>query len=247
MRTEAEREEANRLFSTGLSAWQIAKAMGIPRSTIRDWVEPGRQDRQRYTPVTRLPRKVDFIALPKHDHAYLLGLYLGDGTISGSRRGVYRLRIFMDSRCPKIIGETVRAMQAVMPHNKVNVQKKPYNCVEISCYSKLWPELFPQHGQGPKHTRRIELVPWQERAVARCPWQFVRGLIQSDGCRVINRVNGGEYPRYLFSQVSDDIRKIFCEALDFIGVEWKQNRWNSISVARRQGVELLDSFIGPKA
>src|SRR5581483_4843910 len=82
---------------------------------------------------------------------------------------------------------------------------------------------------------------------ARCPWQFVRGLIQSDGCRVINRVNGGEYPRYLFSQVSDDIRKIFCEALDFIGVEWKQNRWNSISVARRQGVELLDSFIGPKA
>src|SRR5581483_6251961 len=124
VRTEAEREEANRLFSTGLSAWQITKAMGIPRSTIRDWVEPGRQDRQRYTPVTRLPRKVDFIALPKHDHAYLLGLYLGDGTISGSRRGVYRLRIFMDSRCPKIIGETVRAMQAVMPRNKVNVQKK---------------------------------------------------------------------------------------------------------------------------
>lgn len=76
----------------------------------------------------------------------------------------------------------------------------------------------------------------------------MRGLIHSDGSRVINRVNGGEYPRYFFSQVSStDIQKIFCDACDFIGVEWRQNRWNSISIARRKSVDLLDSFIGPKA
>jgi hypothetical protein len=157
------------------------------------------------------------------------------------------LRICCDSRDPKIIGECVRAMRAVMPTNRVLVQRKPYNAVEISCYSKRWPELFPQHGPGRKHTRAIALDPWQERAVKRYPWQFVRGLIHSDGCRVINRVNGGEYPRYFFTQVSDDIRGIFCDACDFLGIEWRQNRWNSISIARRASVKLMDSFVGPKS
>jgi hypothetical protein len=190
---------------------------------------------------------VDFTAVPKHHYSYLLGLYLGDGTISRQTKGVLRLRIFMDSRYPEIIGACVRAMSEVMPANVVRVDKKPYNCVEIGCSSKLWPQLFPQHGPGRKHTRKIELAPWQERAVARYPWQFIRGLIHSDGCRVINRVNGGEYPRYFFSQVSDDIRDMFCDACDFIGIEWKQSRWNSISVARRRSVELMDSFVGPKS
>ena len=64
---------------------------------------------------------------------------------------------------------------------------------------------------------------------------------------MINRVNGGEYPRYFFSQVSTDIQRIFCDACDFIGVEWRRNRWNSISIARRRSVELMDSFVGPKS
>jgi hypothetical protein len=187
------------------------------------------------------------VGLPKREYAYLLGLYLGDGTVSRQPKGVYRLRIIMDSRYPGIIGECVRAMRALMPNNRVGVYKRPYNAVEIGCSSKLWPQLFPQAGPGPKHKRKIELTPWQERAVACHPWAFIRGLIQSDGCRVINRVKGGEYPRYLFSQVSDDIRKLYCDALDFICVEWKQNNWNEISVARGRSVELLDSFVGPKS
>ena len=64
---------------------------------------------------------------------------------------------------------------------------------------------------------------------------------------MINRINGGEYPRYFFSQVSDDIRDMFCDACDFIGIEWKQNRWNSISVARRRCVHLIDAFVGPNS
>jgi hypothetical protein len=135
------------------------------------------------------------------------------------------LRIVCDSRYPGIIEECAAAMAVVMPVNRILTQKRPYNAVEISCYSKLWPALFPQHGPGYKHTRKIELVPWQERAVARFPWQFLRGLIHSDGSRVINRVNGGEYPRYFFTQVSTD----------------------SISIARRRSVERLDSFVGPKS
>jgi len=96
-------------------------------------------------------------------------VYLGDGTVSRGRRGVYRLRIFMDSRYTGIIDECAAAMAAVMPTNVVRVEKLASNAVEIGCSSKLWPVLFPQAGPGMKHLRKIQLAPWQERAVARFP------------------------------------------------------------------------------
>ena len=73
-----------------------------------------------------------------------------------------------------------------------------------------------------------------------------RGLLHSDGCRVLNWVNGTPYPRYHFSNVSADIRGIFGRACDQLGIEWRpNNRW-SLSVARRGSVALLDEFVGPK-
>ena len=32
-----------------------------------------------------------------------------------------------------------------------------------------------------------------------------------------------------------------------IGVEYRLNRWDSVSIARAPSVAILDSFIGPKA
>lgn len=55
------------------------------------------------------------------------------------------------------------------------------------------------------------------------------------------------YSRYLFVNESTDIRNIYTDALDVLGISWKQNRRNSISVARRDAVEALDEFVGPKA
>ena len=101
-----------------------------------------------------------------------------------------------------------------------------------------------------KHERKIELTDWQLDVVSRHPQLLLRGLIHSDGCRSTNTVRHGakayEYPRYTFSNRSDDIRGIFCDTCDLIGVEWRvMNRWN-ISVARRASVARLDEFIGPK-
>src|SRR6185437_11242467 len=117
---------------------------------------------------------------------------------------------FMDSRYPGIIAEVVDAMRAVMPRSVAAIQPHARHLfVEIHSHSNAWPCLFPQHGPGRKHERRIELAPWQEAIVDREPEQFIRGLIHSDGCRVMNRVvvKGKEYayPRYFFSQVSKDI------------------------------------------
>jgi hypothetical protein len=176
-------------------------------------------------------------------------MYLGDGCISKATKGVMRLRIFLDTKYPGIIDECVRAMGTVMPTSKVDIRRTHpgVNCAQISSFSKAWPCLFPQHGSGMKHQRDIALVQWQQDLVDLDPQPLVRGLIHSDGCRVINKSMGYEYLRYMFGNESAGIRRIFCAACDQLGIPWRQPRRNNISIARREGVEMLDSFIGPKS
>jgi hypothetical protein len=99
-----------------------------------------------------------------------------------------------------------------------------------------------------KHTRKIELAAWQWAYVWQEPGMFLRGLIHSDGCRVQNKVRHGKYayPRYFFTNESLEIQQLFREACDVIGIEHRNNRRNSISVARRASVALLDEIVGPK-
>ncbi len=83
------------------------------------------------------------------------------------------------------------------------------------------------------------------------PEPFIRGLIQTDGWRGLNRVfvkgRWYEYSRYQFSSRSDDIRRLFTDACDRVGVAWRPwGRWH-ISVARREAVARLDEFVGPKS
>jgi hypothetical protein len=183
---------------------------------------------------------------------YLLGLYLGDGHIVHHRRGVYRLTITLDSRYPGIIAECQDAVQAVMPGGRVGLHfRHGGTCAWVTNSSKQWPCLFPQHGPGKKHERCIGLTDWQAALVKGHPRDLLRGLIHSDGCRFTNTVRHEhrtyEYPRYNFTNRSDDIRRIFCGACDLLGIEWRvMNRWN-ISVARRASVARLDEFVGPKA
>jgi hypothetical protein len=159
----------------------------------------------------------------------------------------------MDSRYSNIIFVVAEAMRAVMPRNLASVYPHPrHNVVTIASYSKAWACLLPQHGPGRKHERKIELADWQQAIVDREPEQFVRGLLHSDGCRVMTRVvvNGKDYayPRYFFSQVSKDIQAIFCSSLDRLGIHYTFSRRGlDVSIARRESVARLDSFVGKKA
>jgi hypothetical protein len=187
-------------------------------------------------------------AVDEPAYAYLLGLYLGDACISAHPRGVYRLRITLDLRYPGIIDECTQAIRDVRPSRAMKVcSVRKIGCNEIAAYWKHWTCLFPQHGAGPKHQRKIELQAWQLMIVQDHPQRLLRGLIQSDGWRGLNRVKGKAYPRYNFSNRSDDIRSIFCHGCDLYGVRWRQmNRW-TISVARASDVAKLDLVVGPKA
>jgi hypothetical protein len=118
--------------------------------------------------------------------------------------------------------------------------------IVVSSYSTHWPCVFPQHGPGRKHERKIDLAPWQSEIVRQHPTMFIRGLLHSDGCRVINKVGKYRYGRYMFSNKSLDIHRLLRDTLDEVGVHWTASRWDHTSIARRADVEFLDLFVGPK-
>jgi hypothetical protein len=236
------------LAEAGLKQAEISRRTGIPRVTVHRWLATGRAGRLEAAARAACKRcggmheEVD-----QQAYAYLLGLYLGDGWITRHARDVFALRIALDAQYPAIILSCQNAMQAVVPRNRIAGFLRPESdCIEISAYSKHWPCLFPQHGRGFKHARRIALAPWQRDIVDTYPEQLLRGLVHSDGSRSRNVTDGKNYPRYLFSNRSDDIRAIFCATCDRLGIEWRRaNAWN-VSVARRASVAKLDAFIGPK-
>ena len=166
------------------------------------------------------------------------------------QNGVHRLQITCCDDYPGIRARCERALRAVFPNNRIGAVRKA-GCTNIGVYSRHLPCLFPQHGPGRKSERPIELVGWQMRIVKAETKQFVKGLLESDGCRCLNRVKVGdeyrEYPRYFFSNRSADIRRLFTDACDLLGITWRQNLEWSISVARRDSVALLDEFVGPKS
>jgi len=247
-----------KLGAAGLSASVIARQTGVPRGTVRDWLS-GRVPRRASAegvPVSSCQKcggiAHQFRQLPSA-YVYLLGLYLGDGCISAHPREVYRLRIVLDLRYPGIVDECAAAISEVVPRNAIHRQMRrggftrraEYTNVEVSAYSKSWPCLFTQHGSGRKHERRIELSEWQRELVTRHPQLLLRGLIHSDGCRFINTGRGWRCPRYSFSNVSDDIRRIFRDACDLLELRWT-TAGTTVYVSRKADVARMDTFIGPK-
>jgi hypothetical protein len=187
--------------------------------------------------------------LPGPAYAYLLGIYLGDGHIARLPRS-YALSISCDSQYPGIISATAAAMRTVLPTHSVAIKAHPVHRVtRLSTTYRWWPMLFPQHGPGRKHERPIRLEPWQLEITEQLPQPLLRGLIDSDGCRIVARIRGRaktyRYPRYYFSNRSADIKGIFCHHLDLLGISWTESA-RQIQIARREAVAALDVFVGPK-
>jgi hypothetical protein len=258
MRSDSEVHEVFRLAEMGLPRAEIARRIGMSRATVRDWLDHGEEvvlNRPMRSASSRRnncsERCDETLHLDASSYAYLLGQYLGDGCIS-TTRGKHRLRIACCTAYPDIMAECVAAIRSVRGDGQVGKIVR-IGCTEVYSNWRHWTCLFPLHGAGVKHLRPIVLVPWQsELALDRFPDRFIRGLIHSDGCRAMNKVRGANgrpyaYPRYFFSNRSDDIRGLFAEACEQLGVKWRRmNRYN-ISVARRESVELLDAIVGPKS
>ncbi|MCF1649700.1 helix-turn-helix domain-containing protein [Streptomyces indiaensis] len=253
------RQEAITLLRGGARNAEVARSLNVPLGTIGYWKHRDRANRGecpgRHDP--KCPR-CDGRDLDEPAYCYLLGLYLGDGHISHySEHRVPNLMITCTESWPGLMDACEAAMRAVFPENATCRVRKT-GCRNVKVYSKHLHCLFPQHGPGRKHERRIALEPWQQVIVDAHPWEFVRGLIHSDGCRITNwtiRTVAGErkryeYPRYFFTNASDDIRRLYTDTLDKLGVEWTHctrhgNPFN-ISVARKASVALMDAHVGAK-
>ena len=109
-----------------------------------------------------------------------------------------------------------------------------------------WPCVFPQHGPGRKHLRRIRLAAWQAAVIESEREAFVRVSSTANGCRIIANDRGNPSIRYHFSNLSEDIKHLYCESLDAMGAQWTRPCNQQIAVYRKASVALLDRFIGPK-
>jgi Homeodomain-like domain len=245
VRSAEQFEAARRLVAAGVNDCAIARQLGVPRPTVQDWRRRP-QIRPRLASGSGCGVLHEFSALPAAPYCYVLGLYLGDGCVSRCRR-VWRLRITLDKKYPAIIDRCCAAIDTLMPGQRASIEPQPTGCVVVSLYSKHWPCLLPQHGPGKKHLRPIRLEPWQELLVKQATEEFIRGLIDSDGCRVVANDRGVRSIRYHFSNRSDDIRGLFCAALDELGIPWTRPSKYVIAVYRKAAVARLDEFVGPKS
>jgi hypothetical protein len=159
-------------------------------------------------------------------YSYLLGIYLGDGYVAQETRSPV-LEISLDRRYPGIVEE---------------------------CSAAIWRILQVRARASIRATPAISLTSWQQEVVDRFPGQFLRGLIHSDGSRVVNRFtinlpSGAReyaYVRYFLTNLSTDISGLFCATCDQLGIRWTRSSHKNISIADRRSIELLDSFVGPK-
>ena len=232
------------LVEQGVNDCEIARRLGVPRTTVRDWRRPTYVSRLGRCP--RCWRRIRRLAFSGADYAELLGLYLGDGHISAGAR-TERLRIFLDARYRTIVGETDALLRRCFPQNPVGrVCFHGGAEVVLHVYSGHLSCLFPQHGAGKKHEREIVLEAWQRSIVDAAPWAFLRGCIRSDGCVFVNRTGRYEYLSYGFYDYSLDILDLFESTCVAQGLRPRRYA-KAVRLNRREDVARLLEHVGVKS
>lgn len=172
-------------------------------------------------------------------------MYLGDGCITRYPR-TQLLVIALDAAYPDVAQRCAAAVRKVNPFHPVSIYPQG-NVLRVKAYGVCWLKLFPQHGAGRKHLRKIELCDWQETLVSTYAWEFLRGLLESDGSRFNRHVDGRDYPAYGFTNRSRDILDLFRRVCDQLAIHYTVPTSESISIARRHDVRRLDEVVGPKS
>lgn len=255
VRPQAVVDSALRASDAGMPDAENAAKHGVAVKTIRRWRrEYQRRGKPRGQTHCTVPcPRCQGADLDAAAYSELLGWYLGDGYISQSRRGVFSLHVYNDKRYPADVASVLDLMSRVKPGGRPHVRQVP-GCVVMTVGWNHWPCLFPQHGPGRKHQRKIVLEDWQIAIAEKYPAQLLRGLFHSDGSRTNNwatrQVRGVkrryDYPRWEFANRSEDILQICCWALDLVGVAYRVRCVDRVAVSRREAVTLLDRLIGTK-
>lgn len=241
------------LAEQGLSDYKIAELTGIARPTVQRW-------RHRALPPwtsLRVSEAEDWSVQNVYAYCYLLGCYLGDGHLNYQPPGSWTLRLSCDRQYDALMEEMMTAMETTFPGRRATRFRASKGASEVVgiCHPAIG-RAFPQHGAGRKHLRPIVLAAWQLELTHRAPGALIRGLVHSDGCRAENkfqtklpsgRVAEYAYVRYFFSNLSADIRAIFVEHCQLLGVRVTLSNHRNLSVSDRASVAILDEVVGPKS
>lgn len=244
-----ERKKAYDLFLEGKNQTEIGKILNISRGTIKDWFKLFKNGdlflkHGKEILIEELIERID-----RTNYSYILAVYLSDGHISKLPR-TYRLRLFQDKKYSLLTERWLQALKILFPNNNPFIYNAKF-CNEIQVCSNLLPLLFPQHGEGRKNKREIRLEPWQNTIINEHPLEFIKGSIESDGCRYLVTPKPGKgkpYIRYQFTNYSKDIRDIFKKCCDIANIGYAHsNEYKNIYINKIQDVNFLETFIGPKS
>jgi hypothetical protein len=245
MHPPAVHAEVARLAEDGLRDAEIARELGLPRTTVRDIRVAALRPPTVRNGCPRCWKSARQMRFSAGEYAELLGYYLGDGHIVRVGR-TQCLRISLDARHGQIVAEVCALLAKCFGENRVNIATRDGGATRVVyLYSSHLGCLFPQSGPGHKHERPIVLEDWQLALIDEAPFAFLRGLLHSDGCFFINRTAQYRYLSAVFTNHSDDIRALFCRACDRVGIEYRAGA-KDVRIYRRASVERLALFVGAK-
>lgn len=197
----------------------------------------------------------------KEAYAYILGFYLGDGCLgqpNKTGRG-FVLQITNQADFLDMNTRIVAALECLFPTKRVTFYKRlNSNAIDIKLCAMDLNILFP-HGKGTKHTRKIVLERWQKDIIREYPKSFIRGMLESDGCRFAPRLKAcPTYIIYQFHNCSKDLHLIIHEIANQLGLAYtfrdskSERKGKAVqsfitSFNRKEDVNFLDSFIGKKS
>ena len=231
-------------YKNGKNKSQLEKIYGIPRNTIRYWIDNELKTKAVRKKDKPLEEIIEEIKQNKEDYSFILGLYLGDGCISPNRTS-YKLRITQDDKYPNlknIINYRVNNFFT----NKSFMQNRKKNCSDIGVNDKNLPLYFPQHGKGKKHDRKIELVDYQKDNLDYK--EFLRGLWVTDGSYYLAQK---KYECYNFTNKSTDIIALFEECLSQFNIGYrtrmKKNGVWLVEITKKTEVLKMKDLVGIKS
>lgn len=259
-------QEVMKLSRDGMRICDIVKSTGLSRSCVNNWI---RRTNVKYAieelagfkykmPLDIDPIKALGIITRNNSHeiiykqySFLLGLYLGDGCLYQLPRTV-QLSIALDSKYAKMNSQIAKCFEEFFGKSpcihdlsiKRN-QKTLSNSISIKYSNVNLPIIFPQHGRGRKHLRKIELAEWQKNIIV--AEEIIKGLIYSDGCYSYRSKRKSYH--YEFANKSIDIIEIFVKYLSELNIHYsildKKNIYR-VKIDRVEDVSRLFSIIGSK-
>ena len=151
------------LAADGLNDCEIARRLGVPRTTVRDWRNP------RYAPRPTAGaaharaaggrRRGSRSATPTTQSC---SASISATATSRALARTEQLRLSLDAKYPNVNDEIDALLRRCFPDNRVGrVLLDGGSTVVLHVYSSHLSCLFPQAGPGKKHERAIALEPWQ--------------------------------------------------------------------------------------